>query len=356
MKEEKKKKLAIITTWYPPDSGSFVQDQAIALAEIYEVHVFFFTFAWLTKTVVAKEGSLIVHRVQFPSFPKKTSWAMNYWINQSSKHLIEADKNIDFDIIHAHTFWGGFIAERTCKTINKDFFLTLHSTDLFKRIYPKVVDAFLPYTLESAAHVFCVGKALRSAVQNYQVKANITEVPNMVDMDKFSIAKEKQNGYNFVVIGDMDERKGLYEILQAFKGLKTQNTYLHIVGEISDMRVKSLSKNVVFHGKQSRKDTAQLLGKMHCLISFSVEETFGITVIEAMACGIPVLYCASGGPEDIVPEWAGIQVERSIEALQEAMIAIQKQDFDAEQIRNYAKIHYSNEAVRKQLVRLYEEV
>jgi glycosyltransferase involved in cell wall biosynthesis len=81
------------------------------------------------------------------------------------------------------------------------------------------------------------------------------------------------------------------------------------------------------------------LHQSHCLVLPSEVETFGLALVEAMACGLPVIATRCGGPEDIVTDETGILIPVNDEpALYRAMATmLQSCDkYDAQQIRRYA--------------------
>lgn len=79
-------------------------------------------------------------------------------------------------------------------------------------------------------------------------------------------------------------------------------------------------------------------------------EDFGMTPVEAMACGRPVIAYGKGGALDsVVPDKTGLFFqEQSGEALAEAILSFEKQEFDSTAIRTYAE-GFSKERFREQI-------
>ena len=71
-----------------------------------------------------------------------------------------------------------------------------------------------------------------------------------------------------------------------------------------------LNEEVIFHGKLTREKLIGLLQNTDVVVSASKLETFGVTIIEALSCGIPVIATRSGGPEEIINKENGILVEK----------------------------------------------
>jgi len=75
--------------------------------------------------------------------------------------------------------------------------------------------------------------------------------------------------------------------------------------------------------------------------------------------GLPVIYTASGGPEEYMTEFSGIQVAKnSSEELIHAMNKVleNKSNFDRIKIKEYYRNYFNNEKVSNDFSNLYEEI
>jgi glycosyltransferase involved in cell wall biosynthesis len=116
-----------------------------------------------------------------------------------------------------------------------------------------------------------------------------------------------------VSVGRLVGWKGLGVIVEALAGLPDRVRYL-IVGsgpEEASLRLVvrnlGLEKRVRFAGRIAHAELPQLLSQCDVYVQPSVgEEAFGISVVEAMACGLPVLASDNGGlPEIVLPDATG---------------------------------------------------
>lgn len=352
----KKDPIAIITTWYPPYNAEYIRDQAEALTTKYDVHVFYFRFSIFNRHETVAENNLTVHRISFPYFPKKTSLTMKYWVKKAAEYIIKENTKFNYKLFHAHAYLAGFVAHEAASSLQKTFYITLHNTNLLRHTYDRIVEMYMHKCLRQASRVICVGEKLFQSIQEKYDLTNIVIIPNMVDVNRFRPkARIDTDPFHFLVVGSMDKRKRLNEILQALSRLD-DSVHLHVVGKIiTPIEIKGIDSRITLHGPIPNSQLPNIMDKCHCLISYSVEETFGITVIEAMSNGLPVLYCASGGPEYIVPDWAGIEVKSQVDKLIQGMTDMIKQydRFDSHKIRQYVEEKYSQESVVDQLVAVY---
>ena len=109
--------------------------------------------------------------------------------------------------------------------------------------------------------------------------------------------------------------------------------------------VNYLTSRVLLKGPVSREKISYFLNISNFFISTSLHETFGVSIIEAMSCGLPVISTFSGGPESIIINnnnfKNGFLCEMSEENIKQSMIDIYDSNFDRNKIRNKIKENFS---------------
>jgi glycosyltransferase involved in cell wall biosynthesis len=113
---------------------------------------------------------------------------------------------------------------------------------------------------------------------------------------------------------------------------------------------------VRFLGIQPPDKVAEVMRRSTLLVLPSRRETLGAVLIEALACGTPVVATRCGGPEDVVTESVGRLVPKEDpSSLAEAMEAVldQRQCYDRQVLRNYIAEHFSWQNVAAQTIDLY---
>ncbi len=137
-------------------------------------------------------------------------------------------------------------------------------------------------------------------------------VHNTVDLRDFAGAKVSTNtkGKTILYIGSLEERKGVKYLIAAFSSIKSAigNVKLVVVGSplpgqkryADDLIKMSGDRDIIFTGPRS--DIYDIISSGDLLVLPSLSEPFGRTIIEAMACGKPVVATNVGGIPEIVDD------------------------------------------------------
>ncbi|MHC1738746.1 MAG: glycosyltransferase family 4 protein [Ignavibacteriaceae bacterium] len=156
-----------------------------------------------------------------------------------------------------------------------------------------------------------------------------------VDTHKFSLQPNKENYY--IAISRFVPYKKMDIVVEAFS--KMPDKKLLVVGDGPDTkRIKSLaSPNIALLGYLRTEELKTHLEKARVLV-FPAEEDFGITVVEALACGTPVIALNRGGTaETITNEVNGLHFSsQTAEGIIDAVTRFEKIEnkFNPEEIRN----------------------
>lgn len=171
-------------------------------------------------------------------------------------------------------------------------------------------------------------------------------IPPPVDTDKFQIAPKIGNYY--LTGGRLVAYKRFDVAVQAFNHLGLP---LKIFGDgPEEERLWDMAKpNIEFVGRVSDDEKAKLFQEAVAFIN-PQEEDFGITTVEAMAAGRPVIALNVGGAREIVvPGQTGIFFdEQTWEALADTIIRWHPETFNPQQIRQHA-LQFRTEAFREKI-------
>jgi glycosyltransferase involved in cell wall biosynthesis len=131
----------------------------------------------------------------------------------------------------------------------------------------------------------------------------ITIIAPGVDRDTLEIHPKSldDHGVHIVTLGNIAQRKGTIHLIEAFAKLARSNTRLHIVGapawdhdfyfaQAKQTAQKSgLANRIHFHGRLEQPEVNRLLSQAHIFAMPSLQEGFGIALLEAMHFGLPVV-------------------------------------------------------------------
>jgi L-malate glycosyltransferase len=366
----------------PPlqQSRPFVQEQVRALSQTHRV------------TVVTPERVRLSELFErCPPFEVEESWVVYrprylhvrgiWWILYFLTSLWCAFK-IDWetvDVIHAHQeIPAGFVAAWFSLWYRKPLVLTLHRGEEYASfVAPLVKRLVTQWTIERAQRVVVVSRSLQRQIESVGIKGHFTVVPNIVDTNIFCPLQQTVDDIvgpvHLLWVGGFKpeyyRRKGGRELLRA---VAITRPYLPndirltlIGGGAAKVESEALAHNLDiadvcnFVGELSHKQVSDWMQRCDMLVLASHSESFGVVLIEAMACGKPVVATRCGGPEEIVTPETGILVETcDPQALAEGIIRLVDtyDQFDPQQIAAYAHTNFNPERVAGILTQVYEEV
>ncbi len=277
------------------------------------------------------------------------------------------------DILHGHsTIYGGYLAAYIGLQRGLPAILTEHSTNFQDGFILPGQGAITRYTLRHTKRQFAVGYNLAEALNTYAPEKNIEVISNVVDVDWFTLPQMPvaDSPFVFLMVASLTRRKGHHILLPAFaQACKGQDVKLRIIGsgyhgrklaQLNDLIAKlGIQAQVEVHGLVPKEQLLEYFQTSHALVSSSYTEGFGVTLIEAMACGKPVIATRSGGPEHFVNEQTGILIQPgNINDLAYALrqMCSEYQRFDPQVIRTYCVNNFSEDVITRQLQSVYEGI
>lgn len=226
-------------------------------------------------------------------------------------------------------------------------------------------------TFVKNADVFCcVGSSLKKAIEEKVTdNSNIIIVPNVVNQVFASspVNHAAQADFHFLCAGRLVTVKQFDKIAKAFLNVfKEENVKLIIAGggeELKNIRNVIESKKgenkVSLPGEVSRNEMAELMRDCNVLVTFSRLETFCVPIIEAWACGKPVIATTATMFSDNPDPRLGILVDwQDQKQLEEALRRIYEtyNTYNPEWIQKFAEDNYSENAIAGRLKDIYSKV
>ena len=222
-----------------------------------------------------------------------------YDIFLSAWRLIRGE--MDSDVVHALTdsqaFFFPFLRGKKV--------VTFHHVDktppgsLQERIFCWFYSVGTRLSLKHADHFICISEQTRNEVMDaYGVlKEKITVIPQAIP-EVFQPRKVAKEGWTVGYIGALKKRKNVEALIRGFSKAKSMSNYhdmrLVICGEgpdeaaLRDMAI-DLGDSVEFRGLVPEERLVETYNSFDMFVFPSFQEGFGFPILEAQACGLPVL-------------------------------------------------------------------
>ena len=205
----------------------------------------------------------------------------------------------------------------------------------------------------------------RQVGQSYLKNHNTVTIYNGIDT---SIFKPRKNRFllkrydlfgKFIILGVASvwsEKKGLADFISLSKGLKKDEVIV-LIG-LNKEQIKTLPDNIIgLERTSSLSELVSWYSIASVYLNASVEESFGMTTAEALACGTPVIvYDATACPEMVIPEIVKVVAKRDINGIRSAINEI-KVGFNIEnhnRCRNHVVSNFDKNDRYKEYFRLYK--
>lgn len=276
------------------------------------------------------------------------------------------------DVIDAHFGYpDGYAATVIGRLLGKPVTVTLRGTEV-PHAKTRLRRRLLIKTLKRADRIFAVSESLKKhAEQLGAAPEKIEVVGNGVDVEEFyPEAKQRVRGELgipvdarvLITVGGLVERKGFHRVMALLPQLGSEFADLHylIVGGASqegnwEGRLRSqaaelgLDKQVHFLGPLGRADVRRALCAADVFVLATRNEGWANVLLEAMACGLPVVATDVGGNAEVVAEeWLGRIVPfDDPEALEAAIRDALLREWDRDKIVDYARCNSWDERVAR---------
>lgn len=228
----------------------------------------------------------------------------------------EIAKREEFDVIHCHdwlTFKAGINAK---KVSGKPLIIQIHATEYDRGGGNGVNDYVYGIErlgMEKADQIITVSQFTKNKViDNYGIDANKIEVVhNAVEFNDYDIPKQKINDKDKIVLflGRITIQKGPeYFVEAAKKVLEHEKNVKFIIAGSGDMQGQIIEQaaelgigdKVLFAGFLKGKDIDRAYKMADVYVMPSVSEPFGITPLEAMRNGTPVIISKQSGVSEVL--------------------------------------------------------
>ncbi|NPD44339.1 MULTISPECIES: glycosyltransferase [unclassified Lentimicrobium] len=382
MKNEAKH-ILFLPQWYPNRYdkmwGLFVKKHAQAANRKNTISVLYLKAIdnILTKTEIEEYLDDGIHSlyIYYPKPKNKISYLFRFLI-EYKKGLSLIQKRKPIDLIHVHILTrAGLLALYSHKTQNIPFVITEHwsryltTVNTYKGALRKMLTK---YVVKNASAVLPVTQNLQEALLSHGLNNNHYRIiPNVVDdiFFQYDFILQKEKTKSVIHVSTFENKsKNITGIIKMVKALaqKRDDFKMILIGDgIDYFMLKELSKEyklesfIEFRGLLEKQELVDEYMKASFMLVNSNYENMPVVINEAMACGLPVLSTNVGGISEHLDSTKGILIEpkQPEQLLEQFQWMLDHLDsFEPSSIRQYAKEHFSFDAVGKQLDEVYHSI
>lgn len=372
-------KVVWLLPWYPNKhnkmSGIFFKEQSGFLSEKADLSIvyieqvsprYFLDFIFSRKYSEYAEGSITVFHKRILSLERLSpALAAELFTIAFEKIYKKRIAKEHPDMIHAHvTLPAGYAACKVGEKYSVPVIITEHAT-FFDNFFNKKNRKRAQFTLQHADGYIAVSGSLKSKILEYG-RNKCEVIPNFIQ-EKPIQEGQATDTFQIVNVSLFLYKKRIDLLIDAFNLLISsgeKNLKLKIVGDGPlrknlENKVTQLNLNdfVEFTGLKENDDAYSIVQLSNVLVISSDIETFGVTGIEAMMAGVPVIATKCGGPEDYINEYTGLLIDKNdARQLAEAIQKVRNSEYDRVRIHDFAVDHYGAEAVINKIVGFYNAI
>jgi len=291
----------------------------------------------------------------------------------NAKEILERE---NFDIIHFHNPGLFITSEILSKSTSKNI-ITFHALPDASILYLGL-KVFMKYIkkiklINKIDGIIIVSKPLKKYISKYfDCKKSV--IPNGIDLEIFKnsgrLPLYQDGKINILFLGRIEKRKGLIYLIKAYEILKKKHKNIRLIvigsGNLEEKCKNYVKKrkieDVIFVGSVNEEEKVKYINTCDIFCAPSIYgESFGIVLLEAMACGKPIVAFANQGYKEVL---RGIQKRflvkpKNINSLAKKIEILIKDDRLRRKLGKFGKKEvkkYSWNIVGRKIERFYEEI
>ncbi len=268
-------------------------------------------------------------------------------------------KKLNLDVVHVHTeFTMRIFATSIAKSFKIPLVYTYHTMyedytyyitkGYFDKTARKIVAWVSRLLGQTSTEIIAPTNKTKKALERYLITKPINVIPTGIELSSFSkdsvnkAEVEKlidrygiEDNFRIVFLGRLAKEKNVEFLIRGMKKVleKDKNVTLIIAGYgpwednlKNYAEEQGVAENIIFAGKQAHNDVPIIYHSANVFASASTSETQGITYIEAMACGLPVLSIKDESVEDILEDNVTGMYFKDEEELAEKILILKNMD------------------------------
>jgi N-acetyl-alpha-D-glucosaminyl L-malate synthase BshA len=301
---------------YPTHGGSGVvaSELAIGLAKKgHEIHIISYATPFRLRTFYR---NIFVHEIEVATYPLFKY--PPYELSLVTK-LVEIAETRGLDIIHAHYAVphaaSAYMARQILDSGRLKTITTLHGTDITLVGADPSFSRVVKFAIDKSDGVTAVSRYLMNrTIEEFDIRREIRVIPNFVDVLRPSQDRDlcsrdalAPNGEKILMhASNFRPVKRIADVVRIFERVRERlPAKLVLIGDGPErlfirqlVRELKLTSDVQFMGEQDQLEPLFLCADLFLLPS--EQESFGLTALEAMNCGVPVIATSIGGLPEVI--------------------------------------------------------
>ena len=241
--------------------------------------------------------------------------------------IVEEYKREPFDVLHAYFITqAGFVAAFAGRYLNIPSVVSIRGNDIERTAFDPSKFSHVMYALQNASAVTTNATELAKKAKAF-IDSEIFLIPNGVDTEHFKpmernemlaealdLGGKKKEERNSVIgfVGELRKKKGMATLLFAYAQANKQRPItLLIVGEVrqgedrkllEEFQLSNPDTKIIVTGYIAQNDLPPYYALIDIFIHPSLRDGMPNALLEAMACGKPIIATAVGGTRDILED------------------------------------------------------
>jgi len=327
-------RVLILNYEYPPLGGGAAQATREILSCFKKTSKLLIDLVTSSRGVFSSEkltAQITVHRLNIgkgDNLHYQSNRELLCFTEKALKYCRSLLKEYSYDLVHA--FFGipcGYIARK----LKLPYIVSLRGSDVpFYNPRFRIPDKLLFRTIshriwKEAAFVVPNSTGLKKLARRTAPELSMPVIPNGVNTAYFFPLKKKTHSKSLQIIstGRLISRKGYADLIQALQGVKGITLTLAGHGNLRkqlERQAAGLSVPCQFTGPVDRDAVRNLLQSNDLFVLPSLNEGMSNSILEAMACGLPIIATDTGGSAELITDNGIIVPKQDIQALRRAIL------------------------------------
>jgi N-acetyl-alpha-D-glucosaminyl L-malate synthase BshA len=304
-------------TCYPTYGGSGVVATELGKELAARGHMVHFISYALPFRLDSFQENIFFHEVELPSYPL---FEVDLYSLSLTSKMVDVVLYNDLDVLHVHYAIphasSAYMAKLILNEQGRDIKIitTLHGTDITLIGLDPTLLPLVRFSIEKSDGVTAVSRFLREkTLTNFNLDRQIEVIPNFVNTDEWNRHESERLRAQFSPNGE-----AVLAHASNFRPVKRVNDVIHVFAQVHEKvpsklvmigdgpdraeaerlcRELGIVNDVRFLGKQTA--LPEILSATDLFLMPSLSESFGLSALEAMSCGVPVLSTSVGGLPEV---------------------------------------------------------